>query len=111
VQSFARGSVPGSSIKEWIIEMAEKTDVKALVTKTTSKSKDVVVAKWRVTKRELLLVTVGRFKGRKLVGVRRWYRDAQGELCPGKGISLRPDDLKRVRKALRKADRLLRGRQ
>lgn len=89
--------------------MAKKTDGKALAS-DKSAEKDVVVAEWQATKREFLRVVKRHFKGSELIDLRRWYRDAEGQLCPGKGISFRPGDIKRLRKALRKADRLLHGR-
>ncbi len=52
---------------------------------------------------------VRHFKGIEFIDVRRWYRDAHGELCPGRGISFRRRDLKRLRRALRKVDRLISG--
>jgi hypothetical protein len=71
-----------------IAEMAKKTDGKASGTNKSAKTKDVEVANWQVTKREVVRVMIRHFKGNELIDVRRWYRDAQGELCPGKGISV-----------------------
>lgn len=90
-------------------DMTKKIDRKASGTNKSAKTKDVEVANWQVTKREVVRVVIRRFKGNELIDVRRWYRDAQGELCPGKGISVWPDDLKRLRKALREADHRTRG--
>jgi hypothetical protein len=90
--------------------MAEKKHAKSLAQKKSAQDKDTVVGEWRVTKREVLRVVVRDYNGQKLVDVRRWYRDAKGKPCPGKGVSCRPWDLERLRKALRKADRLLNGR-
>jgi Transcriptional Coactivator p15 (PC4) len=89
--------------------MAEKTNNKPLARKQSAQAKDSVVGEWRATKRELVRVMVRYFEGIEFVDVRRWYRDAEGKLCPGKGISIRPPDLKGLRRALRKADRLLNG--
>ncbi len=91
--------------------MAKKKDARPVTPNKSEQTKDIVVAEWRVTKRDLLRVMVRRFKGLKLIDVRRWYRDAQGELCPGKGISCRPGDIKRLRRALRQAHRRINGRQ
>jgi Transcriptional Coactivator p15 (PC4) len=90
--------------------MAEKKTRKRLAQKS-AQAKDIVVAEWRATKREVLRVMLRDFKGHKLVDIRRWYRDAEGKLCPGKGISCRPWDIEPLRKALRKADRRLSGRR
>jgi hypothetical protein len=90
--------------------MAKKKDAKSLAPNNSAQAKDLVVREWRVTKREVLRVMVRDFKGQKLIDLRRWYRDAEGKQCPGKGVSCRPWDLKPLRKALRKADRLLNGR-
>ena len=74
-------------------------------------AKDIVVGEWLATKRDLVRVMVRDFKGHTFVDIRRWYRDVGGDLCPSrKGISCRPGDLKRLRKALREADRRLNGR-
>jgi transcriptional coactivator p15 (PC4) len=77
---------------------------------TGAPTEDVVVGEWLATKRELLRVMVRDFKGHTLIDIRRWYRDAGGKLCPGKGVSCRTGDVKPLRKALRKADRRLSGR-
>lgn len=78
---------------------------------TGAPTEDIVVGEWLATKRELVRVMVRDFKGHTFIDIRRWYRDVGGNLCPsGKGISCRPGDLKRLRKALRKADRRLSGR-
>jgi hypothetical protein len=77
----------------------------------SEQTKDIVVAEWRVTKRDVLRVMVRDFKGQKLLDIRRWYRDAEGKLCPGKGISCRPWDIEPLRKALRKADRRISDRR
>jgi hypothetical protein len=90
--------------------MAKNKDAKQLAPNNSAEAKDIVVREWRATKREVLRVMVRDFKGQKLIDVRRWYRDAEAKLCPGKGFSCRPWDLKPLRKALRKADRLLNGR-
>ena len=90
--------------------MAQKKDAKPLDPNKSAQAKDIVVDKWRANKRELLQVKIRNFKGLTLIDIRRWYRDAQGELCPGKGISCQLGDLKRLRKALRKTDRLINGR-
>lgn len=89
--------------------MAEKKSAKPLASNKSEQNKDLVVAEWQATKRELLRVMIRHFKSIELIDVRRWYRDAQGELCPGKGISIRPPDLRRLRKALRAAERLIGG--
>ncbi len=89
--------------------MAEKKNAKPSAQKKGAQAKDTVVGEWRATKREVLRVMVRNFKGLKLIDIRRWYRDAEGKLCPGKGVSCRPWDLEPLRKALRKADRLLNG--
>jgi len=90
--------------------MTKNKHAKPLAPNNSAQAKDIVVQEWRATKREVLRVMVREFKGQKLIDVRRWYRDAEGELCPGKGVSCRAWDLKPLRKALRKADRLLNGR-
>jgi Transcriptional Coactivator p15 (PC4) len=89
--------------------MAKKKDRRALAPNKSAQTKDILVAKWQATKRELVRVMVRHFKGIELIDVRRWYRDAQGQLCPGKGISFRSGDLKRLRRALREAGRLING--
>jgi len=67
---------------------------------------DSVVGEWRATKTELMRVTVRLYGGHPRIDVRRWFYDASGKLCPGiKGVSLTPEGLKRLRKALRKAQR------
>ena len=93
------------SITERVTAMAKKSENYD----ESKQAKDIVFAEWRVTKRDVLRVMLRHYKGHKLIDVRRWYRDAEGQLCPGKGISIRPGDLKRLWKALRKADRQMSG--
>jgi Transcriptional Coactivator p15 (PC4) len=90
--------------------MAKKS-TKPSAPNKNGQAKDVVLHEWRATKRELGRVTIGSFNGRTFIHIRRWYRDAQGELCPGMGISVEPPNLRSLWKALRKADRRINGRQ
>jgi len=70
-----------------------------------------VVGEWPHSKGEIVRVAVGTYNGHPFVGMRRWYRDIDGNLQPSrKGISFRPEDLKAARKALRAAARLLKKR-
>jgi hypothetical protein len=71
---------------------------------------DFEIAKWRVTKREVLRVLVRTFHGRTLIDVRKWFYDAEMQLRPGKGISLPPESLSRLRRALRKTAKKMRPR-
>jgi hypothetical protein len=88
--------------------MAKKKDATSLGPKGSALAEDIVVGEWPATKRDLVRVMVRNYKGHTLLDIRRWYRDVGGNLCPsGKGISCRPGDIKPLRKALRKADRLL----
>jgi Transcriptional Coactivator p15 (PC4) len=91
--------------------MAKKKDEKTATPKESAPAEDTVVDKWRANERELLQVKIRNFKGLTLIDIRRWYRDAEGDLRPGKGISCKPGDLKRLRQALRKADRRINGRR
>jgi hypothetical protein len=91
--------------------MAQKKDAKPLDPNKSAQAKDIVVDKWRANKRELLQVKIRNFKGITLIDIRRWYRDAEGNLLPGKGISGKPEDLKRLRRALRKAARRINDHQ
>jgi Transcriptional Coactivator p15 (PC4) len=93
--------------------MPGKKSNKALTPNKNGQVKDVVVSEWRATKRDFVRVVVREFKGQKYIDIRRWYMDVEGNVSPSaKGISCRSgDDLKRLRKALRKADRLIDGRQ
>jgi len=63
-----------------------------------------LIGEWQVSKRDLLRVEIRQFKGTTFVDLRRWYRDALGVLCPGKGVSVPPDIVRRLWKALRKAE-------
>jgi transcriptional coactivator p15 (PC4) len=90
-----------------IIDVTKNKDGKKLAPNKSAQAKDIVVAEWRATKREVVRVVLRDFKGLKLLDIRRWYRDAEGKLCPGKGLSCRPWDVKPLRKALREAERLL----
>lgn len=68
-----------------------------------------VIDEWRVSKTDVLRVSIDAFQGHTLVGIRRWFRDAAGVRCAGrKGISISPEDLPRLRKALRRIYRQLR---
>jgi hypothetical protein len=91
--------------------MAKRKDVRPLAEESSSvEDEDIVVGKWRANKRELVQVKIRKFNRHTLIDIRRWYLDADGNLCPGRnGISCQPGHLKRLRRALRKAYRLLNG--
>ncbi len=87
--------------------MAKKPDGTSLAPKGSIPTEGIVVGEWPANKRELLRVRVHVYKGHTLLDIRRWYRDAAGKFCPGKGISCKPGDVKPLRKALRKAGQRL----
>jgi hypothetical protein len=74
------------------------------MTSSTEKP-DFELAKWRITKREVLRVVLRSYRGRRLIDIRRWYYDADMQLRPGKGISLPPEAIGRLRRALRKVSK------
>jgi len=66
---------------------------------------DNEVGKLRYTKRAWLRVTTSKFGGKPYIHIRLWELDGDGHLCavPRKGIGLRPDAIKPLRKMLREA--------
>jgi hypothetical protein len=63
---------------------------------------EVVVGELRYSKYVWLRVTLSYFRGKPYVHVRQWKSDGE-KLCRGKGIGLRPDVIKKVRRMLREA--------
>lgn len=54
--------------------------------------------------RDVLRVSASEFKGREYVDIRVWYVDRDGDLKPtAKGVSLRPDAVQDVLRALHDA--------
>jgi Transcriptional Coactivator p15 (PC4) len=65
---------------------------------------DKLILEWRANKAETFRVMLRQLGSVLLVDFRRWFRDADGKLCPSKkGVSFKPADIKRLRKALRTA--------
>lgn len=73
-----------------------------------SPSQEIVLGSRRLNRRDLLRVTITKFHGRNYIHARRWYFNDDGELCPGKGLSINEADLTWIWKRLRAADRRLR---
>lgn len=61
-----------------------------------------VIAELRKNRREVVRVTIGEFKGSKLLGLRVWYQPADGgELRPGRdGLALKLEHLSWLQQAL-----------
>lgn len=54
--------------------------------------------------RDVLRISVSEYKGREYIDIRVWYTDRDGELKPtAKGVSLRPDAIQDVLRALQAA--------
>ena len=65
-----------------------------------------LIKEWRASKAERVRVVLNEVGSMLLVDVRRWFRDADGKLCPGrKGISIKASDTQPLRKALRAAEK------
>lgn len=65
---------------------------------------EAVVATIPKNKREEIRVSVGHFEGRPIANVRVWFRDAAGEMKPGKsGLAFRVDLLPELSGAMLKA--------
>lgn len=60
-----------------------------------------LIAEWRVNKREVYRVRVVKVAGKRFTDLRKFYRDADGNWCPGKGSMVPMRDLGKLRKALK----------
>ncbi|SER58482.1 Transcriptional Coactivator p15 (PC4) [Faunimonas pinastri] len=57
-------------------------------------SDDLLIAEIRKNARETIRVVLNEFKGQRLVGLRVWYRDADGQMKPGReGFACRIEQL------------------
>jgi len=68
---------------------------------------EIEIARWAISKREVVRVLVRVYHRHNLIDVRRWYPDIEGKLYPGKGLSLPTTALPVLRRALRKMARHL----
>lgn len=73
--------------------------------KSREKSNDIaVVSEWKRSRGEVTRISISKFRGELRLDIRRWYRDHDGDLQPTKrGESFPVSDLKRLRRAIRKA--------
>lgn len=63
-----------------------------------------IIPEWELNRREILRVEIHEFKGTQIIGVRKWFRTADGELAPGKdGINLSLKHLPRLASAVAEA--------
>jgi hypothetical protein len=70
----------------------------------------VVITEWKRNEREVGRLTTEEFDGRRVVHLRVWARNKQGELVPTKrGITIPADQLNRTRKGLGKVEKNLGG--
>lgn len=67
---------------------------------TTDKNEIFCADEWAINATTTFKVALREFKGSQYVDLRRWFPDLKGHLRPGKGASIRPVDIRRVRKAL-----------
>jgi hypothetical protein len=65
---------------------------------------DGIIAEIDKGKGEVIRVEVSEFKGKKLLNIRVWYTDAQGEKKPTqKGITVAPESYEELKLAIEKA--------
>jgi hypothetical protein len=70
---------------------------------TPATAGETVLAEIPRARGEVLRISVGAWKGRLLTQIRLWYRDQSGELRPGKGVALKPDEIEQTITALQAA--------
>jgi len=73
-------------------------------------SEDQLVARIAKNAREEIRVALRHYKGHSFIDLRVHARGADGEMVPtGKGITIKPDALPRLRQALAEADSVARA--
>jgi Transcriptional Coactivator p15 (PC4) len=64
----------------------------------------IVVAEWPRNEREVVRITLSRYKGHTSIDIRVWFRAEEGDFrASRRGISVRLAEISGVRKGLRKA--------
>jgi hypothetical protein len=69
---------------------------------------DVVLAEFQKNKRETVRIRRTQYRGVELIDVRGWYQEGE-ELKPGKGLSIRVEQLPELRRALSQAEKALKA--
>ena len=68
---------------------------------------EIVVSEWPRNNREVLRVRLSEYKGTPIVCIRAWYRNADGELAPGRdGLTLATRHLPALAAAINRAAEL-----
>lgn len=61
----------------------------------------IIIAEWPINKRgETARVSIELYKGTRLISLRKWFEAEDGEMRPGKGISLSVKHLPHVTEAM-----------
>jgi transcriptional coactivator p15 (PC4) len=90
-------------VKEGIMAIRNNWKRKSPAPKATA-ALPITLAQWPRNEREVIRVTLTRYRGRISIDVRVWFRVEGGKLRPGRrGISLRLKEIANIRKELRKA--------
>lgn len=78
---------------------------------TSKKTADhAVIAEWLKGQDEVVRVSLGKYRGHRIVSVRVWFRSSDNTFLPGRnGISLAVMHVAKIRKALKKAEQMIRG--
>jgi len=69
---------------------------------------DVVLAEFQKNKRETVRIRKTQYRGVDLIDVRGWYQEGEA-LKPGKGLSIRIEQLPELRRALSQAEKALKA--
>jgi hypothetical protein len=77
----------------------------------TGSAEGAIIAEWPLNKREMLRVSIDKWKGLDLINIRKWFWNEDDELRPGKGgIVLKPKHLPALAEAVANAVAVARGR-
>jgi len=68
--------------------------------RNTNPPDEIVVSEWSINRRETVRVSLCLYKGTRLINLRKWYTDDDGELRPGKGFAVSVKHLPRIAEAM-----------
>ena len=94
---------PGAS-RRYIVHGSKQLGPTEKPTEGASVALPFVVAQWPRNEREVIRITLSKYRGRISIDIRVWFLVEGGESRPSRrGISLRLTEISDIRKALRKA--------
>jgi Transcriptional Coactivator p15 (PC4) len=67
---------------------------------TRSYLEPLLIAEWPIKRGEIARVSIENYKGTWLISLRKWFEAEDGQLRPGKGISLSVKHLRRISAAM-----------